>query len=120
MLVIRDRQMDSLEKHAHEQFERRMTSHLKRFFPSEYEKAGEPATTEMIRRGIQNASGLGFKSERDVCLYLSLMYVFGEDFETNPELGWVPAILGDEAIDDPSEKIERLYEAAAKHQQKPV
>ena len=116
MLIIRKKQMDKLKEYSFNQFENRMVDHLQHFFPDRYEALGESKTREMVRYSARQASRYGFHTEHDVALYNTLMYFFGLDFDTDPELAWAASILGDQAIGEPSERIERLYQGAIDNQ----
>jgi hypothetical protein len=112
MMIIRKRQMDRLKEYSLNQFENRMIDHLQHFFPDQYDALGESKTREMVRYGCKKASHYGFRTEHDVALYNTLVYAFGLDFDTDPKLPWAASVLGDAAIGEPSDRIERLYKAA--------
>ncbi len=103
---------------AAKDFEDRMVVHLNKFFPEQCEALGEPGTREEIRNGIDRAARYGIETERDVCKYIDLMFAFGRDFDTNPELPWAARILNDTKYESPTAKVEDLHQTAIWHAQR--
>ncbi len=106
---------DAFKEKARGRFEDRMIEHLRRCFPSQFDDPGEEALRELIRAGVDKANGYGFVAERDVCKFIDLMVVFGEKFDKDRSLPWAREILSDPEEEDPSERIERLFDAALEH-----
>ncbi|KHD11470.1 hypothetical protein PN36_29120 [Candidatus Thiomargarita nelsonii] len=75
-----------------------MFAYLEKNFPKNCEIHGETKTREIIRYGIEEAEVNGFTSERDVCMYISLMLMLGHCFYKDPQLPWASAIFNDENI----------------------
>ncbi|HEY6946097.1 MAG TPA: hypothetical protein VI431_13225, partial [Candidatus Acidoferrum sp.] len=48
-----------------------------------------------------------------------LMILYGRDFDKDPAHPWAQSILQNQAIRNPSTKIERLYKAAKKRENQP-
>ena len=91
-----------------------MVEHLRKFFSDECELLGEDGTRQTIHYAIERAGEYGIVSERDVCIYTDVMFAFGRDFDKDPKLPWAAQILNDESLkDSPSEKVDKLYEAAS-------
>ena len=116
MLIIRQEQMDEFIRIAAKSFEDWMLVHLKNFFPDEYQALGDPEIRETIKYGIGKAESYGITTEREVCKYIDLMFVLGQDFDTNPDLPWVQEILQDETLPDPEERMNRLCNMAIQKQ----
>ncbi len=91
-----------------------MVVHLNEFFPGHCKVLGEEKMRKAIQYGIERSRTYGIISERDVCKYIDFMFVFEPNFDT--ELSWANEILIDETIENPGEKIERLYNAVPKHE----
>ena len=119
MLTIRKEQMAAFGPLGKKVFEDRMVAHLKKHFPEQSAALGEPKVRETIQYGTQRAAAYRIISERDVCKYIDLMMVYGRDFDKDANLPWVQSILNNQAIRNPSTKIERLYKAAKKQENKP-
>jgi len=116
MLIIRQEQMDEFIRIAAKSFEDWMLVHLKNFFPDEYQALGDPEIRETIKYGIGKAESYGITTEREVCKYIDLMFVLGQDFDTNPDLPWVQEILQDETLPDPEERMNGLCHMAIQKQ----
>ena len=112
MLIISPAQREALSPAAYRAFETRMLEHVGELFPETVEALGASACRGAIRHGIIRGREHGFVSERDLCKYIDLMFVFGRDFDSDPELPWVSPILRDGG--QPS-KIEALLQAAQDH-----
>lgn len=111
MLIIRKEQIEAFEQAALENFENKMFAYLEKFFPKNCEVHGETKIREIIRYGIEEAEVHGFTTERDVCLYISLMLMLGHRFYQDPQLPWASIFFNDENI-SPSQKIDRIYDKA--------
>jgi predicted transcriptional regulator len=112
MLVIRETQMAAFEQAALRNFENRLLGHLEEFFPKHREVLGEEQMRKVIRLGIERAESYGLVSERDLHLYVGLMFMLGSYFDQDPQLPWATKILTDENIIDPSARADRLHDRA--------
>jgi len=112
MLVIRRQQMNILSWKIRMAFEDRMVLHLKEFFPDQCRMLGEKDTRAAIRNGMERAETYGLGTESDLAKYLNVMFTFGRDFDTDPELPWASAILNARDGSAPSERLARLYKVA--------
>ena len=106
MFKIKREQMDVLRQAGLEGFVERMREHLSDTFPRETRELGQAALEETIWYCIARAETHEVTSERDVCLYLGLMLVFGRDFDR--ELPWAREILEDRSVPRPTERMDRL------------
>jgi hypothetical protein len=116
MLIIRRKQMQALSQNILKDFEDRMILHLNQFFPDQCEKLGEEGTRGAIRYGFERARKYGLATESDLAKYLNLMFTFGRDFDTDPNLPWVAAILKARDDSTPSKRMARLYEKAVERE----
>jgi hypothetical protein len=116
MLHVRPEQMKVLNEHMLRKFEDRMVAHLNQFFAEQCKKLGEDGTRKAIRDAMERAAGYEIVSERDVCIYIDIMFEFGRDFDKDPKLPWANKILNDKALKgEQTEKVDRLYDAAMKN-----
>jgi hypothetical protein len=118
MLTIRKEQLAVFGPVGQKAFADRMIAHLKKVFPQQSESLGEPKLRETIQYGTQRAAAYKMISEVDVCKYIDLMIFYGRDFDKDPNLPWAQSILQNRALRNPTAKIERLYKAAKKHENK--
>jgi hypothetical protein len=109
---LRNDQVRALSEAANTRFENRMMVHVQKFFPRERSALGEDGTRNLIREGMRQAPQYGFHNEREVCQYIDLMVVWGQDFATNERLPWARALLTDPTLTDPAWKMSRLYKTA--------
>lgn len=81
MLRIRKEQVAELGKVSIRNFEETMFKRVQKYFPHHYRVAGEPAVREVIQLGIERAYSYGFKSKRNVGLYIIVMFMLGSYFD---------------------------------------
>ena len=110
-MKIRKEQMEAFSEAAVKDFEDRVLQDLQEFYPVECRALKEAGVRAIIRKGIKNAEKYKIVAEHDVCLYIDLMFMLGEDFDTDARIPWAEAILTDQP-EDPTAKIERLYDTA--------
>jgi hypothetical protein len=65
-----------------------------------------------VQYGRKKAHEYGFTTERNICLYLTLMATLGGNFDTDPQLPWAPQILADATLREPAARIDRLTDQA--------
>ena len=87
------------------------------FSPSSARKLGEDKTRETIQQGIAKAKKYGIVSEHDVCIYIDMMFEYGDEFDVDPKLPWASQVLNDPAIKDPTYQVNRLFDAAMDHRE---
>jgi hypothetical protein len=119
MLTLRKEQITVFGPLGEQAFEDRMLAHLKKVFSEQSESLGDPKLRETIQYGTQRAAAYHITSERDVCKYIDLMILYGRDFDKDPNLPWAQSVLRNQAIRNPSSKIERLFKAAKKRENQP-
>ena len=112
MLVIRETQMAAFEQAAIHNFENRMIEHLEKFFPKHCQLLGTEQVRKVIRLGLKQGERYDFVSERNVHLYVGLMFMLGSHFDQDPQLPWAANILADENITNPNTRADRLYDRA--------
>ena len=110
MLIIRREQKDRCAAQVRAVFEERMLTHLEAVFGQRCESMGRAGVRQMVRHGIEQAGSYGISAEREVCKYIDLMFIFGEQYDVDPALPWAAEILNDEHETPP--KMERLFPAA--------
>lgn len=93
MLRLTSRQVELLGALPRAAFIERVAGHLRRFFPDRCRALGPDGLRETVEYGVERARFHGFESERDVCKYLSLVCLFGRDFDRSPEHPWAARAL---------------------------
>lgn len=104
--------MTALEQVAVRNFENRLLEHLEAFFPKNCEILGKEQVCKVVQLGIERAEQYGLVTERDLHLYVGLMFMLGSYFDQDPQLPWAAQILADENIVDPSVRVDRLHDRA--------
>jgi ADP-heptose:LPS heptosyltransferase len=93
MLIIRRQQLAVFSQVEVRKFEDWMLVHLKKFFPAQCAAAGDEEIRKLVRHGVDRAGRYGIKSRADVCKYIDLMIVFGQNFDTDKRHRWAREIL---------------------------
>ena len=115
MLRIKQRAQEAFEREALEDFERRMVTHLRKFFPEVCTTLGEETLRRVIQYGVERARSRGFSTERAACIYLDVMFAFGCDFDRDPALPWAGEVLGRRDLDTPKARAVCLFSRAYEH-----
>jgi hypothetical protein len=110
MLQIRKEQYEELGKVSLKRFEDSMVEHIKEYFPKCFEIHKEPLIRKVILYAVDRAESYGLITERDVCLYINLVFLLGSNFDTDPQMPWAAAILNDETITDSVIRIDKLHD----------
>ena len=115
VLVIRNEQIRVFRREAEARFDRRLGAHFRQFFPRQCGFLGEGPLLAGLQAGRRQAEAKGFRAQREIALYISLMFLLGAGFESDPQIPWAAAILEDRTPVDPFARLTRLYEAASDH-----
>ncbi|MFT6028320.1 MAG: hypothetical protein ACI8O8_000044 [Oleiphilaceae bacterium] len=118
MLTIRDEQASAFSQMKRKEFARSMIPHLKKFVPVACSTLADEALFAAIDHGVEQAKHCGFVTQQAACKYITLMFILGLDFNTDPQLTWTKKLLDPQSerhaefrIDDLfAETIERLRE----------
>lgn len=116
MLTLRPPQIQALADSRRVDFEARMHAHLCRCFPATTRTMSDGDIREQIRVGVDRALAHGIVSERGVCKYLNLRFVFGRDFDRDPRLPWAREILDGARVHRGLSTIDLLYQEALRHE----
>lgn len=115
MLTIRREQMNVFRKQRHERFLDRLARHARRFFPEQTKSFDDGTLRQICRSLVLRGSRYGFETERDLCKFLNVAFVFGEEFDQDPDIPWIRPYLDDDTA-GPTLKVNRLYLEALKHE----
>ena len=113
MLTIRKEQMAIFREPAINDYVKRTVAHLNESFPEKREALGEAKVRETVQYGIQRSASYGITTEGDVRRYIDLMVRWAR-----LDQGRVPwlSILNNQAIRNPTTKIDRLYKELKKQE----
>jgi hypothetical protein len=108
-MIIRQEQLEVLERASVKEFEDRTHLHLQQWFPHQCQLLGEDLIRRAIRHGLQKASGYGLTAECCVRSYIESMLILGGEFDTDVPLPWAAEILSDRSSSDQVARGDRLY-----------
>jgi hypothetical protein len=114
MLSIREEQMLAFSIEAKKQFEKEIVQHISEFAPKQYEILGESTIGRIVRLGIERAENYGFTDRGPARFYVEMMFMFGSDFDTDPQYPWAAEILFAES-EDQIIRADRLHAEAMKY-----
>lgn len=89
-------------------FEDEMVAHSRGFSPELCKALGEEGLRVALRRAMARAADHGFNLRGPLRLAIEMMFLFGSDFDEDPQYAWIAGIL--EGGDDQMSKAERLHE----------
>ena len=112
MLTIRREQLRALGSIARRGFEATLVSHFYEFFPQECEALGRAQATRVVQAGIARATPLGYRDNREIGLYINLMFMLGASFEDDPQIPWAGEQVRDLSVDPPFHRIQRAFRSA--------
>jgi len=112
MLMIREEQMAVFEQAAVKNFASRVYEHLQKFFPECCQHLGADQVREAVRLGLDRAEHYQLISERDVYLYVSLMFLLGSSFDEDPQLPWVAELLKEQTPETAYTRMAPVYDQA--------
>ena len=116
MLVIREEQMEVFKQVALESFEIEMVAHSKEFTPRLCKVLGEEQLRVALRQAMQRAESYGFTNKGPVRFYIDLMFLYGSDFDTDPQYPALSKVLN--ASGDQMTRAEQIYEEILDYQSK--
>lgn len=112
MLTIRTEQMDALAAAMRPSLIERLVNDVREHFARHCEILGDEQLRKTVALGVDSAAGYGLASEREVFLYLCLMFMLGSFFDTDPQLPWAARILAADNLPDGFAKVQALYKEA--------
>lgn len=113
-MLIRKDQMAAFNQYMRGRFEEHMVGHLHTYYAEACHALGEVKIREMIRHGIARAKIYGITAETDVSRYINMMFVFGREFDIEPNYKVFRQILDETGYKSGGEKMDALYDAANK------
>jgi hypothetical protein len=115
MLLIRQEQMRILTAPLFEQFVRQGIDHIHKHFADQFASLGEASVRAAVLHAVERAESHGFSRDADVLVYLTLMFVFGRDFDRDPRFPWASKALA-EPRKSAAFRMSRLKTLALSHQ----
>jgi len=114
MIKIRSTQMKAFEEEALKRFEKEMFVHSKEFSPRLCEVLDDDQLRVALRQAMSRANSYGFTNRGSVRLYIEMMFLYGSDFDTDPQYSSVGEILN--SPDDQMQRAEQIYQGILDYQ----
>jgi hypothetical protein len=115
VLTIRKAHLQAFESAMAGAFEREMVAHSQAFSPRLCAVIGEEQLRVVLRRALEHAKGYGFTMRGALRLYIELTFLFGSDFDSDPQYPWAARILT--AQGDEMRRAEILYGETLRYQE---
>jgi hypothetical protein len=84
-------------------------SRFERVLPAKYAFVGETAVRQATSLGIESARAYGILSERGITSFVTMRFVLGAEFDSDPLLPWASRTLRDVTAGDPDQRADRLF-----------
>ena len=111
MLTIRPAQMEVLARVLDAGTEDRALAHLRNCIPEVCATLSETELREIVHWGRKRSRRYGIEREYDFFRYLNLMFMFGFEFDTDPQYPWAARTLNANSM-RPVAKIDLLMDHA--------
>jgi hypothetical protein len=112
-MKIHQAQRDAFGAQAQETFPRRVRALLAARMPERRAELEGAEGLARVEAQVVRARARGFTGERSACKFVTLSFVLGEGFAEEP---WAVAVLGDARLTTPTERMETLWDAAARRE----
>jgi len=116
MLIIRKEQLAVLEAHMLGRFRERLLRHLRIELPAETQTLADEQLFPMIDDGLRRGRGFGVTTERDLTLFVDLLFLHSPHFEEAPDMAWAKKILVNCELAGEN-KMSLIYQRLAAQQQ---
>lgn len=111
MWTLRQEQVDAFRPKFIAKFEDDMVQHLREFAPKQWAVLREPRVRQIIKAGSKRANSYSFTNRGPVRFFLELMFMFGCQFDTDPQHPWALGVLKDSRVADQMVRADQLYRA---------
>ncbi len=109
MFTISPAQMNAYEQDAALRFEDEMVAHSRSFSPKLTTVLGESQLRVALRQAMNRAEKYGFTLRGPIRLYIELMFLYGSEFDTDPQYPDIGKELN--ATDDQMARAERIWQS---------
>lgn len=113
MLIISPRQMQAFEQTMRKTQVDGLLEQLQAELPEHLHAVGLPAARVLVADGLERAAGHGLTSLAAGSVFVKLLFVLGERFDSDPTLP-CGAVLEEKGLDEPV-RVKRLLDSLALH-----
>lgn len=107
-LTTTEAHLEAFSTQQRERFEDEMVAYLRKEYAPVVVRRDDKWLRELIRLGIENASGYGIVLERDVAHYIELMLALSPDFDVSNKYPWAKVSLTAHHA-KPEKKLDDIY-----------
>lgn len=118
MLIVRKEQMAVLEAYMAERFRSSLRKHLRAELREETRNLSDEQIKPLIEEGIQRGRQYGVTTERDLTLFVDLIFLHSPKFEDAPDMNWTKRILLNKELEGDA-KMDLIYKQLAARQAPP-
>jgi len=109
MLTISNKQLTTFRARNGGSFEQQLIAHLREFAPHQAKALGDEGLRKVIRYGMERAESHGFTMRGPSRFYLETMFMFGSEFDSDPQYPWAFAALSAHGSGDEVERADALH-----------
>ena len=115
MLVLRDKQIVVLRCLPRACFEDALVGQCFAFYPRKCRSLGRTHIKKVVHFGVDRAMAQGYETQQDAAFFLSLMFLFGSFFDSDPQLPWAMGELGGRTLRQRAGRIQDVYRIAIEY-----
>ena len=112
MLTIRKAQMAAFETLFARRFREDLKRHVRGEFPTQTQTLDDASLDKLISECINRGRIYEVTTERDLTLFVDLLFLAGQDFDHNRKMAWARRILLDKHLDGTA-KMQAIYQRLA-------
>jgi len=106
LLTIRAAQMESFRVQRRREFAPKLARLLRGYWPDRYLALGPRDFEALVLRALEQGASYGFETERQLGMFVNVVFALGEGFDEDPRQVWALRIL--RSTRPAGRKIERL------------
>ena len=107
MLIIRQAQMEALNKPFVAEFREHVSEYLHTYYAEKCKAMGPQGVEALIDQGIAKANRYGIEMEEEIFDLIEILFENGANFENTPDMAWAAEILSDSSASG-NQRILRL------------
>ncbi len=110
MLILRKEQMEVFSEASNKRWYKFLTKYVKDNFEDEISDKDDQTLKNMLTATVEKSQKYGLSSDRAIYKFVAVAMIYGVDFDENPDTIWMKDYLTDEEVQNPAERLHRLYE----------
>ncbi|CDL86714.1 hypothetical protein [Xenorhabdus cabanillasii] len=114
-MELNEDQWNKLKKHAFNAYIDELVLHCNESYPYLEIKLGKEGLRKALEDAVEKAKNDGFDQRGAVQLYIDILILFGEEFQTDPQYSWIREILDNHAHLGQLEKTTLLYHEVTRY-----